>query len=214
VIEPWLERELDFSIQLEMEPGGLKLCGHTGLINDRRGQFEANWAAANYARRVPSEVAALFPWSNRMIRQLEEFYHWILKLLEEELQQIGYLGPLGVDAFVYRTSLDECRLKPVVEINPRYTLGRLTIELMKNTCPGSHGLFRLLSRSRVRAEGFAGFEAFALSLGKRFPLRLEGEPKRKIREGALCLNDPGQAQGYLAVFQVSRSLEALGRNFE
>src|SRR6185436_5570895 len=28
VIEPWLEREADFSIQLEMEPGGLKLCGY------------------------------------------------------------------------------------------------------------------------------------------------------------------------------------------
>ena len=29
---------------------------------------------------------------------------------------------------------------------------------------------------------------------QRFPLRLEGEPVAKIREGALCLNDPAQAQ--------------------
>ena len=34
VIEPWLERELDFSVQLEMGPRRLKLCGYTGLIND------------------------------------------------------------------------------------------------------------------------------------------------------------------------------------
>ena len=60
VIEPWLERELDFSVQLEMGPRGLKLCGYTGLINDPKGQFQANWAAANYERRIPANVAALF----------------------------------------------------------------------------------------------------------------------------------------------------------
>jgi hypothetical protein len=36
VVEPWLERELDFSIQLEMGPRSLKLCGYTGQINDHR----------------------------------------------------------------------------------------------------------------------------------------------------------------------------------
>ena len=47
VIEPWLERELDFSVQLEMGPRRLKLCGYTGLINDPKGQFHANLVAAN-----------------------------------------------------------------------------------------------------------------------------------------------------------------------
>jgi uncharacterized ferritin-like protein (DUF455 family) len=37
VIEPWLEREFDFSAQLEMGDDGLKLCGYTGLLNDRKG---------------------------------------------------------------------------------------------------------------------------------------------------------------------------------
>ena len=60
VIEPWLERELDFSLQLEMGPRSLKLCGYTGLINDRKGQFQANWAAANYDRHIPANVVALF----------------------------------------------------------------------------------------------------------------------------------------------------------
>ena len=50
VVEPWLDRELDFSVQLEMGPAGLKLCGYTGLINDRKGQFLANWAATDYDR--------------------------------------------------------------------------------------------------------------------------------------------------------------------
>jgi len=100
--------------------------------------------------------------------------------------------------------------KPIVEINPRYTMGRVTVELMKQVAPGSHGLFELVNRSRIQAEGFDDFVAFAGSLTQRFPPRFAGEPVPKIREGALCLNDPAQAQVCLAVFQVSRTLDTWG----
>jgi hypothetical protein len=209
VIEPWLERELDFSIQLEMGLRGLKLCGYTGLINDPKGQFRANWAAANYNRRIPANVAALFGELADISGCLQRLYRYILSLLEAELQHADFIGPVGIDAFVYRTPHGDCQLKPVVEINPRYTMGRLTLELMKRTCPGSCGLFRIVSRAQARAEGAADFAAYAVSLSERFPLRLEGEPMPKIREGALCLNDPAHAQVCLATFQVSRALNPL-----
>ncbi|MBI4663096.1 MAG: DUF455 family protein [Verrucomicrobia bacterium] len=217
VIEPWLERELDFSIQLEMTRGGLRLCGYTGLINDRKGQFQANWAAPNYDRRPPSQVADLLrggPGSAVIdgSSQLQRLYAEVFRLLEEALRRADYLGPVGIDAFVYRTALGGCQVKPIVEINPRYTMGRLTVELMKQTCPGSCGLFRIVNRAMSRARGFGDFAAYARSLSERFPLRLEGEPVPKIREGALCLNDPAQAEGYLAVFHVGGDLDALVRS--
>jgi hypothetical protein len=56
----------------------------------------------------------------------------------------------------------------------------------------------------MRAEGFDNFANYARGLADRFPLVLEGEPISKIREGALCLNDPARAQSCVAVFQVSR----------
>ena len=205
VIEPWLEREADFSVQLEMGPSNLKLCGYTGLVTDHKGQFQANWAAAN-DRRVPARVTALFSGPANISDCLHRLYGDILTLLEAELQRAGFVGPVGIDAFVYRTPEGGCRLKPIVEINPRYTMGRLALELMKQTCPGSCGRLRLFSRAQARAEGFADFAAFARSLTGRFPLRLEGEPVPKIREGLLCLNDPAQAQVCLATFQVSRTL--------
>ena len=209
VIEPWLERELDFSIQLEMEPRRLKLCGFTGLINDQKGQFLANWAAANYDRRLPAAVAAVFREPTDISGPLQRLYAEIFSLLEAELQRAGYVGPVSIDAFVYRTPQGGSRLKPVVEINPRYTMGRLTVELMKRTSPGSCGLFRLVSRARARAEGFADFASYARSLSERLPLRLEGDPVPKIREGALCLNDPAQTEVCLATFQVGPTLNPL-----
>jgi uncharacterized ferritin-like protein (DUF455 family) len=209
VIEPWLERELDFSAQLEMGPEGLKLCGYTGLINDLKGQFLANWADSHHRRRIPAKVVALFREPADVANRLRCLYADIFLLLESELRRAGVAGPVGIDAFVYRTPQGDFRLKPVVEINPRYTMGRLTVELMRRTGPGSCGLFRLISRTMARAEGFNDFPSYARSLNERFPLRLEGEPDRRIREGAIWLNDPDQAQVCLAVFQVSRTLQTL-----
>ena len=95
-------------------------------------------------------------------------------------------------------------MKPVVEINPRYTMGRVTVELMKQVAPGSHGFFRLLNRATLKGLGFDGFPAYVNQLHEHQPLALAGEPRPRIREGALCLNDPAAAQVCLAVFEVTR----------
>lgn len=205
VVEPWLERAADFSVQLEMGSRHLKLVGFTGLINDRKGQFQANSAAPNFDRRFPANVTASFPEALNIFGGLQRLYGEIFSLLEMELREAGFVGPVGIDAFVYRTAEGVCRLKPIVEINPRYTMGRLTLELMKHACPGSHGMFRLINRAQLREEGVADFSAYAQRLSERFPLRLEGEPVARIREGVICLNEPASAEVCLATFQVGRA---------
>jgi uncharacterized ferritin-like protein (DUF455 family) len=205
VVEPWLERVRDFSVQLEMTSDGLKLCGYTGLINDARGQFQGNSAAPKFERRIPQNVIGLFSEPPDIATRLHALYTDIFTMFETELRRAGYFGPVGIDAFVYRTLQGDCRLKPVVEINPRYTMGRVTVELMKQVAPGSHGRFRLINRATIHAKGFDDFTSYARSLSERFPAFFEGEPVRKIRQGAFCLNDPAQAQVCLAVFQVNRA---------
>lgn len=200
VVEPWLERVADFSVQLEMDTDGLKLIGYTGLLTDAKGQFRANTAAPNHARSLPPAVLECFREQRGCPALLQTIYADTFALLGAELKATGYLGPVGIDAFVYRDRDGSCRLKPIVEINPRYTMGRLTLELMKHTSPGTHGLFRLVSKATLRKEGFSDFITYAEHLRERFPLRLEGEPVPKLRAGALCLNDPATAQVVLAVF--------------
>jgi hypothetical protein len=208
VVEPWQERELDFSVQLEMTAAGLKLCGYTGLINDRQGRFLANWAAPNH-RRLPARVAALLGEPADIATRLHRLYDELFAQLEAGLREADFLGPIGIDALVYRAPDGGCRLKPVVEINPRYTMGRVTLELMKHAAPGSHGLFRLVSRATARAARSDDFADYAKALEQGSPLRLEGEPVPKIREGALCLNEPAAAHACLAVFQAGRALDPL-----
>jgi hypothetical protein len=209
VIEPWLEREVDFSVQLEMTGNGLKLHGYTGLINDPRGQFQGNWAEPNHSRRVPARVLALLRNAADTSRSLDRCYAGIFSCLEIELERVRYLGPLGIDSFVYRATNGERRLKPVVEINPRYTMGRLTLELMNHVRPGRRGLFRLLTRAMIREQDFTDFASYARRLSEQFPLRLEGSPVPRIGEGAVCLNDPTQARVCLATFQVGPTVNGI-----
>ena len=123
--------------------------------------------------------------------------------------KVNFIWPVGIDAFVYRDATGVTRLKPVVEINPRYTMGRVLVELMKQTAQGSCGTFRLINPAMLRAECFENFPDYACSLAENFPLQLEGEPFSRIRAGALCLNDPAPVPVCLAVFQVGRTPDAL-----
>lgn len=209
VVEPWLERLVDFSVQLEMTADGLKLCGYTGLLNDAKGQFQGNWAESHHHTRIPTRVVFQFAEARNVSGEMLQLYAEIFALLETELRRVDFLGPLGIDAFVYRDASGAPRLKPIVEINPRYTMGRVMVELMRQTCQGSFGSFRLLNRAALRAAGGADFPSFAQKLTQQFPLHLEGESAPRIREGVVCLNDPAQAQVCLAVFQVARAAFSL-----
>ena len=90
VVEPWLERVLDFSVQLEMADDGLKLCGYTGLINDARGQFQGNTAAPGHQKKIPADLLALFPEPPDIAQRLHALYADIFALLEEELRRVQF----------------------------------------------------------------------------------------------------------------------------
>jgi hypothetical protein len=209
VVEPWLERLEDFSVQLEMTPEGLKLRGYTGLVNDARGQFEANFADGHHQHRLPARVAAWFEGRGDMAGRLWEYYERLFEALAAELRAADFLGPLGIDALVYGDGAGRARLKPVVEINPRYTMGRVLVELMRQTSQNSAGVLRLVSASRLPADLEGSLLRYAGALEAQFPLRLEDGPAPRIREGALTLNDPAAARSCLAVFQVGRTLDSL-----
>jgi uncharacterized ferritin-like protein (DUF455 family) len=209
VVEPWLERLADFSVQLEMSAHGLKLCGYTGLLTDARGQFVANFAEPHHHKRIPANIISLFLEPADISGRLLEFYGEIFARLEAELRQVDFTGPVGIDAFVYQTTDGTVKLKPIVEINPRYTMGRVLVELMRQACQNSFGTFRLVNAAQLRAECFEDFTDCARSLAEKFPLQTEGGPRPRIRSGALCLNDPATSQACLAVFRVGRSAAEL-----
>ena len=94
----------------------------------------------------------------------------------------GYVGPLGVDAMVYREADGRLALKHVVELNVRMTMGRVALELLKKSAPNRGGRLRILRKAKVAdlAEFTGG----------------------TLRSGAVILNDPANAREFLAVWEV------------
>lgn len=178
------------------------------MINDARGQFQANWAEPRHEKSFPAAVLASLQVTPRAGNEIQVCYGDLFKSLEAELRAVGFLGPLGIDCFVYRETSGALKLKPVVEINPRYTMGRVTVELMKHVCPGSYGVYRLLNRATLKPSGCEDFQSFATKQQQAHPIRLEGAPTARIREGFIALSDPEQAEVCLATFQVFRDQAA------
>ncbi len=205
VVEPWLERELDFSVQLEMTGDGLKLCGYTGLINDAKGQFQGNIAAPGHQKKIPANLIALFSEPPDIAQRLHTLYADIFALLKKNYAARIILVRWALTLLLIVTWRKKSGSSRLWKLTPRYTMGRVTVELMKHVAPGSRGLFRLLNRKQALAAGFADFSTYACSLSERFPIQLKGEPSPRISEGAICLNDPAQAQVCLAVFQVTHA---------
>lgn len=109
VFEPWVEPRSDFSVHFDIGRGGdVHFVGHCQLVTDAGGVYRGNRVEpgeelAESARACAEDVAA-------------------------EVARRGYWGPVSIDAFT-GTLAGEPVVRPLVEINARYTFGRLTLAL-------------------------------------------------------------------------------------
>lgn len=106
LLEPWHERSADMAVLFTVGAGGtvLDFRGHS-LLNSRDGAFLGAELAPD---GEPPEAwrQALRENAGRLARALSDH---------------GYLGPVGVDAYVYR-SADGPRLRPLVDLNARRSM--------------------------------------------------------------------------------------------
>ena len=168
VVEPWLERVLDFSALYEALPDGrIEHLGFTVMENDAAGRFHGIRVGPKWGNLLPDEVAAfLF----REAAVLDLYGAKIPGAMAAVLE--GYRGPLCVDAMVHRRADGSLALRKVVEVNVRCTMGRLAWEWMKRS-GNRPSCLRLLRKNP------GGNDTPDPGLG-------------------IFLNDPGQASMFLA----------------
>ena len=126
VAEPLLERVVDFSAQYELSPESVAFLGLARVDNDASGQFRGIRVAPNWSRTMPEEVVAFL---YRDAQVMDWYREKIPSVLRDLLP--GYVGPVGVDAMVYRKQNGGLGLRHVVEINVRFTMGRVALELLR-----------------------------------------------------------------------------------
>ncbi len=109
LFEPWVDPRRDFSMHFEIaRDGSVQFVGHCQLVPDPGGVYRGNQVLPG--QEVPGQALACGGE------------------VASELARLGYWGPVGIDAFEGMLG-DLAVLRPLVEINARYSFGRLTLAL-------------------------------------------------------------------------------------
>lgn len=180
VVEPWLERVLDFSSLYEMTAEGeVKYIGMTEMENDPAGRFLGTKVFPKWGTGIAPEIAEF------LFREADVMA-WYRVNIPKALSGLlnGYVGPVGVDAMVYRHDDGSLALRHVVELNVRMSMGRVALELQKKSKPGTAGRLRILRKNKLSEE-----EALLVS-------EAETNPALTI------INDPESASEFLALWQM------------
>jgi hypothetical protein len=124
--EPWVEIQAEAGLQwelpLECEP---VLVGVVPLLTDAAGHYRGSV----FATSEPVETI----WSDAIA---------VTRIAAARIQAEGYFGPLGIDACRYRTGGGELRMRPLQDINARWTMGRLSLGWRRLLAPGETGVWR------------------------------------------------------------------------
>lgn len=113
-IEIWKERVLDFSSQWLFDKK-LSLLGLCEILNNSKGGYKGS----------------IFPLEHK---EFSFFFKHHISIVTPLLQKIfdeGFRGHLGVDAFIYKNK-STFELCPLIEINPRKTMGYVALNLAKH----------------------------------------------------------------------------------
>ena len=196
LIEPWHTRLADFSTQIEVQDDKIKIVGRsrfwTTASGVYRGAIIGHWSAG-----LPQPL----------IRTLHEAqFNSILDKaalhIGKEAQHLGYRGPLGIDSMAILHN-DTVRIQPILEVNPRYTMGRIALAIQKR-CKGV-GTWCFLRKADLEKANYADFGQFTERL-QTLPQQIEDG---RFVEGFIPTNDPSTAQEVLTVLAVGRSLEEI-----
>lgn len=184
VVEPWLDRVLDFSSLYEMKVGGeIEFIGMTEMENDASGRYLGTIVPQKWGTNLQPEIVE-FLFRDAKMNQ------WYRETIPAMLSNLltGYVGPLGIDAMVYRQNDGSLALKHVVELNVRMSMGRVAKELQKKYAPAKSGRFRILRKKSLSEEELCTLCSQVIH---------NADKGQRI-----CVNNPLHAKEFIAVWEV------------
>lgn len=167
IVEPWLNKVFDFSIQMDVTAKGPQIKGIARFLTDEKGHY-LGALVKNTAGFLSSHAKDFLFQNNRWKKITEQ----IANFVNENLLSTGYQGPVGIDSFVYQRKNGEFLFKPIVELNPRYNMGRVTVEFEKHLQTKSVGAWVVMHKNQAVKHGFDDLQKLSQEMQKRFPLKL------------------------------------------
>lgn len=203
-VAPWLTRIRDLSVTLAVgAEGHVRLDPPLWLINDAQGAYQGH-ALAPFTQGLSDRVRRELNEKQNLLAQLKHAAAFV----GDALARSGYVGPAGVDMMLFEDEDGQARLHPLLEINPRYTMGHVAQVFRQRLAPRTQGLVRHLSLKEILAAGHTSFAAWSELVRARAPVV---SAARGITSGVVFATDPVVAERVVAAFSVAPSLEQAQR---
>jgi uncharacterized ferritin-like protein (DUF455 family) len=141
VIEPFLDKVNDFSLQYEIQGDG------------RITEFEPRFFRVDHLFQYHGSIIGRannqpgFEASARLVEQELDQIRAHHKPVIQILKVLNYVGPFGIDALTYKTPSGDLKIAPVIEVNARYTMGRVAHEIERavQSRKQKQGVFRMIN---------------------------------------------------------------------
>lgn len=178
VVEPWEERVVDLSVQFTVGEV-LKIQPWSRFRVDPHGRYRG----ACLGRQLEGLDKDLLRWIRTTDPQSE--LERAIRPVAAAMAERGFSGFAGIDAYITRTS-DGYRLRTLVELNPRVTMGRIAAAVGRRVRHERVGLMRVVTPGQLAAEGTDPLT---------WTSRMAELPAPKLRdglidEGTLMLTEP------------------------
>ena len=130
--EPWVERLSEVGIQIDVPlHGEPQLIGITPMFVNAHGQYSGSEFRS--AQAVDTVFNPAFNDGDSAVE--------VALRAARRIQDQGYFGPLGIDCMRYRGADGLIRLRPLQDINARWTMGRLSLGLRRLLKSGEFGFW-------------------------------------------------------------------------
>lgn len=186
LLEPLHNRVLDFSIQGWVTQEEVKFDGPVEQVVTESGAYRGSLCANKFCQGMDPELAR-FAMNEALPTYDEEgplaasIHNWA--------SATGYSGPFGIDAYAHRDANGELQLRAMCEINTRFTMGRVALELRRHIAPGFAVLFEIVKADEV-------------DLAACIP---EIDTKGKMNGGSLILNELHATSHFAAKLTVAKN---------
>lgn len=200
--EPWLPKIADLSAHVNIsEEGVVQFLGLTRFWTNDNGQYRGH---------IIGRLMDDFDAQTLQIWHHENGWQTTLKNtalnVGREAAKIGYFGPLGIDAFIYQ-SKGTMTLRPMIEINPRWSMGRIALALSRKIAAKHCGIWIHLTKKDLGCANLTSFSELTENLRKIHPDDIhESNSQKIIRAGAFSVNDPQKARQSMALLVVGMNL--------
>ncbi|MDL2309482.1 hypothetical protein LJC68_05105 [Bacteroidales bacterium OttesenSCG-928-B11] len=182
-VEPIFNKKLDFSMQFLADgKGNISFGGYSIFSTNKKGAYLGSY--------IHSQENCITQISSFISMELLDCVRTSLSSILQQNYASTYKGCLGVDMMVYEAN-GQYHIHPCVEINMRYSMGFLSIELQKrHIAPQSSGFFSI---DYFAKEGDAFHHH--LTMQQQHPLEIVD---KKVKKGYFSLCPVSEKTKYLA----------------